>query len=101
MEWDSGDERHCVINSVFFSSLVELGMFKNTKKRTSNGSFLMEWDSGDERHCVINSVFFSSLFELGMFKNAKKRTSNGSFFNGAGDEARTRDILLGKEAFYH
>ena len=61
----------------------------------------MERDSGDERHCVINSVFFSSLFELGMFKNTKKRTSNGSFFNGAGDEARTRDILLGKEAFYH
>ena len=24
-----------------------------------------------------------------------------SAFYGAGDEARTRDILLGKEAFYH
>ena len=101
MERDSGDERHCVINSVFFSSLVELGMFKNAKKEPSSVLLKMEWDSGDERHCVINSVFFRASSSWECLKTQKKRTSNGSFFNGAGDEARTRDILLGKEAFYH
>ena len=32
-----------------------------------------------------------------------KKSLRGSYLvlNGAGDEARTRDILLGKEAFYH
>lgn len=36
----------------------------------------------------LNSVFYYLL--------------KSSFFkNGAGDEARTRDIFLGKEAFYH
>ena len=39
------------------------------------------------------SVELSSVFDL---------LINSSFSkNGAGDEARTRDILLGKEAFYH
>ena len=33
---------------------------------------------------------------------ATKKSQNGSILkNGAGDEARTRDIFLGKEAFYH
>ena len=52
--------------------------------------------------CVTNSVLTSSLVAQNFpQKTQKKRTLIGSFFNGAGDEARTRDILLGKEAFYH
>ena len=39
------------------------------------------------------SVELNSVFDL---------LINSSFVSyGAGDEARTRDILLGKEAFYH
>ena len=34
-------------------------------------------------------------------KANKKDPSNDESFLLAGDEARTRDILLGKEAFYH
>ncbi len=37
-------------------------------------------------------------------KNKKEPYFLGSltiFLNGAGDEDRTRDIFLGKEAFYH
>ncbi len=39
------------------------------------------------------SVELSSVFDLLLNSSFSK--------NGAGDEARTRDILLGKEAFYH
>ena len=34
-------------------------------------------------------------------KSIKKTHLTMSLLYGAGDEARTRDILLGKEAFYH
>ena len=34
-------------------------------------------------------------------KQNKKEPKNQTLLYGAGDEARTRDILLGKEAFYH
>ena len=34
-------------------------------------------------------------------KRIEKEPLKALFLNGAGDEARTRDILLGKEAFYH
>jgi len=34
-------------------------------------------------------------------KSTKKKLPRGQLKNGAGEEIRTLDILLGKEAFYH
>lgn len=96
--------------------------FLNTQKKNLKGIFFkMEWDSGEldlcrckikknnqaqlERDEVPLRYQFRLFFEprrVRIFKNAKKKNLKGFFFlNGAGDEARTRDILLGKEAFYH
>ncbi len=43
-----------------------------------------------------------SRFECHTFKtNNRECLPNIALYDGAGDEARTRDVLLGKEVLYH
>ena len=42
-----------------------------------------------------------TLNEDAGFASYRSKTLGGSERGGAGDEARTRDVLLGKEVLYH
>ena len=41
------------------------------------------------------------IFEMAAFAKGEKALGAASGGAGAGDEARTRDVLLGKEVLYH
>ena len=61
-----------------------------------------EWIPKDEEKTLeISQILNHDTFmTLGQNKRASQNLKP-SIYNGAGDEARTRDIFLGKEAFYH